>query len=114
MLCKRCAAIINDGDKICIHCGADQEELKKHKKSEPIAQEERVMTFFDYLVTFFVGGIPFIGFIMLLIWSFGVEKIKGRSTVAKAFLLWSVLVSLIVIVGFIYLCIYALKTADLQ
>ena len=114
MLCKRCAAMIDDGDKICIHCGADQEEFSKKKKSEPIDSQDRVITFVDYLITFLVGGIPVIGFIMLLIWSFSSEKVKGRSTVAKAFLLWTVLVSLVVIVAFIYLCLYALKTADMQ
>ncbi len=114
MLCKRCAAIIDDGDKICIHCGADQEEIRNKKNNAPTDSEDRVMTFADYIITFFIGGIPLIGFIMLMIWSFGVEKIKGRSTVARAFLLWSIFVSLLVIVGFIYLCIYALKTADIQ
>ena len=114
MLCKRCAAVIDDGDKTCIHCGADQEELGKKKKSEFTDTEDKVMTFADYIITFFIGGIPVVGFVMLMIWSFGVEKIKVRSVVAKAFLLWSIFVTLLVIISFIYLCYFALKNADIQ
>ena len=106
MLCKRCAAPIEDGEKICIHCGADQEDLKKNKKAKE-ENTDKSMTFFDCLVTFFIGGIPVIGFIMLLIWSFSSEKIKGRATIARAFLLWPVFVSLLISVIFIY-CFYNL------
>ena len=113
MLCKRCAAVIDDGEKICIHCGADQEELKAKKKTT-VDSDERLINFTDSLIMFLVGGIPIIGLIALMIWSFGTEKVKGQSAVARAFLLWSILVGLVIIVAFIYLCLYALKTADMQ
>ncbi|MBQ6708508.1 MAG: hypothetical protein IJM97_06135 [Clostridia bacterium] len=110
MLCKRCAAQINDNDKICIHCGANQEDYKKHNSQEDL----KSITFSDYLVTFLVGGIPVIGWIMLLIWSFGKEKTKNRSAVAKAFLLWSLFVTTLILAAFIYLCYFALKNSEIQ
>ncbi len=112
MLCKLCAAQIDDNDKICIHCGANQEDYKKMS-----VQDEKQLndiTFFDYLITFLVGGIPVIGWIMLMVWGFGTDKIKGRSTVAKAFLLWSLFVTTLVLVAFIYLCYFAIKNSDMQ
>lgn len=45
----------------------------------------------DWMITMFLSFIPFVGFIMLLVWAFGGGCPKSKANWAKASLLWMVI-----------------------
>lgn len=113
MLCKRCAAPIEDGSEVCIHCGA----IQKYVDNPAVADEENIkkpkMNIGDYLLTFFVGAIPVIGLVFLIIWSFKPEKKSGKQKLSIAFLIWLIAASVIFACIFIYLCYAAMKSSQM-
>ena len=114
MLCKRCAAPIEDGAEVCIHCGATQ----KYVDNPAVADEENItkpkMSIGDYLLTFLVGGIPVIGIIFLVIWSCVPEKKEGRKKLSLAYLIWLIIAFIIFACIFIYLCYAAMKSSGME
>ncbi len=45
----------------------------------------------QWFVTIFVGNIPIVGWIMLLVWAFGSETNPNKAAWAKALLIWLVI-----------------------
>ncbi len=49
----------------------------------------------DWIVTFFIASVPFLGFIMLLVWAFGSNTNPNKASWAKATLVYIVIATLI-------------------
>ena len=54
----------------------------------------------DWIITFLIMSIPCVGFIMTIIWAFSEEN-KIRSNYCKAWLIWSIGVSILVTIVYI-------------
>jgi len=53
--------------------------------------ENKAMSVSDWIITFLVTAIPFIGFILLFVWAFGSETNLSKKNWAKALLIFYVL-----------------------
>ena len=71
-----------------------EKEKEKEKESTP------VLSIADWLITIFILIIPFVNLIMLLVWSFRKSTNKNKSNFSKAFLLWFLIFSLLLIILF--------------
>lgn len=52
---------------------------------------KEVMSVTDWLITIFIYAIPIVGFVMLFVWAFGGGGNKNRANMAKALLIWIVI-----------------------
>jgi|TARA_Y100000310_G_scaffold303093_1_gene341103 hypothetical protein len=46
------------------------------------------MTLGDWMITFLIGCIPIVNFVMLFVWAFGSNTQQSKATWAKAALIW--------------------------
>ena len=56
-----------------------------------LTQDTKPMSATDWLLTIFLEGLPLIGLVFLLIWSFGDNQPQERATYAKATLIWTLI-----------------------
>ncbi len=56
----------------------------------------------EWILTIFLTGIPFVGFILLLVWSFGSNTIESKKNWARAYLIWYV-IGIVVALLFLFL-----------
>lgn len=61
-------------------------------------QNTQVMSVKDWLITYLITAIPFVGFIMLFVWAFSSGENVNKSNWAKATLLWMVIVFILVFI----------------
>ena len=52
----------------------------------------------EWVVTFLIASIPFVGFIMLFVWAFGSSTNESKANWAKAILMWFVIVTVIYLI----------------
>ena len=52
----------------------------------------------QYILTFIIMGIPLVGFIMLLVWSFGSSANRNKKNFARATLIYGIIIAIISIV----------------
>jgi len=71
-------------------------EKEKEKESTPVLS----IAIADWLITIFILIIPFVNLIMLLVWSFRKSTNQNKSNFSKAFLLWFLIFSLLLIILF--------------
>jgi heme/copper-type cytochrome/quinol oxidase subunit 2 len=62
-----------------------------------INSDNAVMTFEQYLSTFIISAIPVVGFIMLLVWSFGSSTNQNKKNLTRAYLVFQIIITFIAI-----------------
>lgn len=116
--CRSCGATLEEGAQFCRVCGAAQEvpsappayapppqqppyqapyaapyaqPVQPGYYAAPAAQGAPAMGVGDYIVMMIVSGIPFVGFIMLLVWAFGSQANPNKRNYARAVLILAVI-----------------------
>ena len=56
-----------------------------------LTHDTKPMSSSDWLLTIFLGGLPIVGLVFLLIWSFGDNQPLERANYAKATLIWTLI-----------------------
>lgn len=59
----------------------------------------------EWMWTLLVAAIPFVGFIVMLVWAFGAGTIRSKQNWARATLLWSIIPIVVVIVVFLLMAL---------
>lgn len=108
MICPKCGNDNPDGSRFCAYCGAPT-DLKidtpdGNPYREPVqpteayaAPQETAAPYFGvqsigtWFLNLFLAGLPIIGFIMLLIWSFTSETHPEKKSWARAALIWLII-----------------------
>jgi hypothetical protein len=125
MFCEHCGNNLPDGAKFCGACGAKMEAqpappAPAHYPPPAYAQPYPVqppqpqayapppppawqavtpLSVGEYLVTFFLMGIPLLNIILLLVWSFGSSTNANKRNLARAMLIMGVVMSIFWIIA---------------
>ncbi len=110
--CRSCGSTLDDGVQFCHACGAAQAAASAPASGQagysnqqapytaPYPQAAPAPVYYgapavatplsigDYIVMMFVAGIPFVGFIMLLVWALGSHTNPNKKNWARAMLIW--------------------------
>lgn len=69
----------------------------------PPQRQFKSLTISDWLITFLIQAIPFVGFIMLFVWAFGGDTHPSKKTWAQATLIFMLILVVFMIIIFILL-----------
>lgn len=108
-ICEGCGTALNDGTKFCTVCGRlvptvqtqqvgipnpyyAQPQPQTYYQTPPqqanyAYQNTAPMTVGQYILTMIISAIPLVGFIMLLVWSFGSNQNINKKNFARAVLI---------------------------
>lgn len=113
MICVNCGKNLPDNAKFCGSCGSKMSASPQNAQMQqapspqmhqqyqetqqpayqsynnPLPQHQSggsVMSVGRYLLTFIIAGIPIIGFILLLVWSFGSGTDQNKKNLSRALL----------------------------
>ena len=79
-----------------------QQSYAPQQQPDPNDPAYKVVSIGDWLLTFFVSGIPVVGFIMLIVWLVSSSTAKSKKNYLIAGIIWGAVISLIfVIIGVI-------------
>ena len=65
----------------------------------PTAKNQSIISVGDWVITLILTGIPFVGFIMLLVWAFSSSTPVSKANFAKAALI-------LMVIGFVLLMVF--------
>lgn len=65
---------------------------------QQIPYDENSITISDWMLTIFIASLPLVGIIMLFVWAFSNNVPVSKANWAKAMLLWSLIVIILVAV----------------
>lgn len=98
--CSNCGLLADDlWLTHCPKCGAKLPRFTLDDLEEPPREEEPPrdeMTMGGYLLMLLVFLIPIVGFVMMLVWSFGREVPPARQRLAQAYLIRTLLAAVVV------------------
>ncbi len=116
MICRSCGTQMDDNSLFCPKCRAvtsdqtspapQQPPYQSSSYQQPIYQQpmyqqpiiqqnfvsDQIVSVGDWIGTFILSAIPFVGFILLLVWAFGSTTKKSKSNYAKAVLIMLIIV----------------------
>lgn len=121
MICTNCGNMLDNNAKFCGVCGTP---VQVQPTPQPVAQPQyqqpqqtytynnhqqmggypqqggSVMSVGSYIITFIITSIPIVGFIMILVWSFGSNTEPNKKNLARALLIF-------MLIGVLFYIIFA-------
>lgn len=99
--CTTCGADNPDGSAFCKSCGARiPYQQPSYVYSDPQKQTDAVMSTGAYIGSIILMSIPLVGFILMIVWSFGGTYNLNRRNLARAVLILTVIgIALTILIG---------------
>lgn len=122
--CPYCGQMIPDGASVCPACGKDlnqvpQDGFSGYQATQPTYQpygaphyptyqappyyevDTTPLSIKNYLFMFFIGCIPLVGFIMLLVWAFGNYSINKKNFARAQLIFMLILIGVFIVISII-------------
>ena len=100
MICSNCGSVHEEGGKFCQNCGASLSEPSAPVPAQTLPPQNRPLSPWAYFGYQLLFGLPLVGFICLIVFSFSDENINRRNFARSYWvaLLFGVIVTIVVTV----------------